>query len=126
MKTINHFLRSIAFFLSCLIILQGCTVYKGTNLTLDDAVRSDGKVKVITNYDTKLKYKRVEMENNTFYGVKKVKGEEVKDKLYKEDLKTVKIKDKTLSTIGTIFIAWLSAIPIAIGIYALLGGGFWG
>ena len=94
--------------LSFLILLQGCTLYKSMPVNLDKAFRTKGKVKVVTKSNERLKFKRIDQENGSYYGVKKKKGEIVKISLNKEQIKEVRVKDKTASTILTVI------FPIAI------------
>jgi len=108
MKAIKKQIKSVTLILSMLILLQGCTVYKSASVTLDQASKSEIKVKVETKSGEKLKFKRIGVEDGNYYGVKKVKGNIVKVPLDANYVNNVKLKDKTLSTILTI------AFPIAI------------
>ena len=46
MKAIKIHLKAVALFFSILIFFQGCTVYKSTSVTLEEAVRADTKVRI--------------------------------------------------------------------------------
>lgn len=108
MKTIKKQIRPITFLFGILIMLQSCVAYKSQNFTLEEAAKTDSKVKVQTVTNENLKFKRIGVENGQYYGVKKVKGELVKVPLDRTMLNKIKVKDKTLSTILTI------ALPIVI------------
>ena len=108
MKTIKEQFKSVALSLSMLILLQGCTVYKSASVTLDEASKSETKVKVVTKSNEKLKFKRIGVENGKYYGVRKVDGKMMKLILNTDTIKSIKEKDKTLSTVLSI------GIPVVI------------
>ena len=123
-KTIKKQLKSIALILSMLILLQGCTVYKTTPITKEQAANEEQKVKVITKDNVKLKFKRIAFENGKYYGVRKVDGKMMKLLLDTDAIESIKEKDKTLSTvlsigIPVIIVGGLTAVA-ALGI----NGGF--
>jgi hypothetical protein len=100
MKTIKKQFKTIALILSLLILLHGCTVYKSASVSLDQAVNKGQKVKVITKDNVKLKFKRIATENGKYYGVRRsVDDKWVKILLNSDTIKTIKEKDKTLSTV---------------------------
>ena len=106
MKTIKKQIKPIALLFGLLILLQSCSVYK--QASLEQAVNSEKKVKIITKTDDILKFQRIGFEDEKFYGFKKVKGEMVKIQLDSLGIKEVSQHDKTLSTVLTI------ALPIGI------------
>ncbi len=108
MKTIKKQLKSVSLILSILILFQGCTVYKSSYVTLDEASKAEKKVKVETKSGENFKFKRIGVENGNYYGVKRSKGNIVKVPLDTNFIKNVYLKDKTMSTILTI------AFPLAI------------
>lgn len=114
MKTLKKQLRPITWLLALVMLLQSCTVYKSTSITLDQAVQNESKVKVKTKSAENLKFKRIGVENGNYYGVKKSKGEMVRIPLNENFISSVKEKDKTLSTVLTV------ALPIAIIVGGLL------
>ena len=130
MKTIKKQLKSIALILSVLILFQGCTVYKSTPITIEQATKEEQKVKILTKNNVKLKFKRIVVENEKLYGVRKVDGIDVNLVLDRNSIDTIRAKDKTLSTIlsigiPVIIIVGLTAIAASsIGIGGL-GGGYY-
>ena len=129
MKTIKKQIKSVALILSMLILLQGCTVYKSTPITIEQVAIGEQKVKVITKHNTKLKFKKVVIENEKLYGVRKVDGIDVKLLLDRNSIDTIKAKDKTLSIIlsigiPVIIIGGLTAIAASSISFGGLGGGF--
>jgi len=121
MKAIKTHLKTVVLIFAALILLQGCTVYKSANVTLEEAVKSQTKVKIKTKDIQSLKFKRLEFEDGKYYGVKKFKGDIIKMSLDENNLISVRLKNKTLSII----------LPIAIPIVLLgiisncsIGGGY--
>jgi len=123
MKTLKNQFKRLALFLSLLILFQGCVAYKAKNYSLDDAVASDTNVKLRTSNNVIHKYKRIELKDDAYYGVKKEKGTIVKYPIDSKNISDVKIKDKTLSTIGTITFGLVGTFGVLVAIYLLAGGG---
>ena len=108
MKTIKIHLKVVALFFSVLILLQGCTVYKSANVSLDDAYKSQTKVKVKTNDNRTLKFKRIAFEDGSYYGInesykddpfEQYNKELIKTHIDVENIENIRIKNKTMSTI---------------------------
>jgi len=123
MKTIKTHLKTVALIFASLILFQGCTVYKSTAVSLDEAAKSDTKVKVVTNDNQTLKFKRVGFENDYYYGEVNFKNTWIKTRINEDNIVKIQLKDKSLSTILSI------GIPIVIlGILVYAGsqslGGF--
>lgn len=102
MKTLKNKLKSISFLFALVMIIQSCTVYKSKPISLDQAVQKESKVRVQTNDNEKLKFKKIIFENSNYYGVKKSKGELVRIPLNQEFIFNIKEKNKTLSTVLSI------------------------
>jgi len=99
MKTINNHLKIVSLFLSTLILLQGCTVYKSANVSLDDAYKSQTKVKVIKKNGEKVKFKRIIFEDGHYKSIKDLGGGTVKTQIEVDKIEKVQLKDKVLSII---------------------------
>ena len=108
MKTINKQIKLVTTILSMIILLQGCTVYKSANVTLDEAVRADTKVRIKTNDNETLKFKNIEVENGNYYGLVNFKNAWVRTQINEDNIHKVQLKDKTVSIILNI------VIPLAI------------
>lgn len=131
MKTIREYLKLVSLFLMFLITLQSCSVYHSKTASVDEAIRSDNKVKVITSSDDIYKFKKLQKESDQIYGVIK-KGSSTAERLYDQGIikdnkskyvnlllpentiKEIHLKNKSLSTVLTI------AIPV-VGLAAFLG-----
>ncbi|NNK30232.1 MAG: hypothetical protein HKP04_05195 [Flavobacteriaceae bacterium] len=112
MKKIKKSLKSVAFFLSGLILLQSCSAYK-TPVTLQQAAQEEKAVKVITVDDDTYKYKYILYEDGQFYGVKDNPGEDVKFPIDIEEVEEILMKKGmpwwawTLIIIGGIAVLWI-------------------
>jgi len=129
MKTMRLYLKKISIFLMFLITFQSCSVYHSKTATIDEAVQSNNKVKVITVSNDILKLHKLKLEDGQIYGVLK-KGSETAErladqgsvkysdskyeriKLNENKIKEIHLKNKTLSTVLAI------AIP-AVGVAVL-------
>ena len=120
MKTIKKHLKVFALFFSVLILIQGCTIYKSTSVTLEEASKTNNKVRVEKRNGEKVKYSKIVVLNDgNFYGVKKEKYLFNNILIDQNDIDKIQLKDKTMSTILTV------AIPVVIiGViaYALRDG----
>jgi hypothetical protein len=96
--------RTICFLLIIALILQSCAVYKKTSVTLNEAANGDRKILVVKTDNTKLKFKKIEKIDGVYYGLIKTKGQIEKIPLTESDLKTIRVLDKTATTIGNVAI----------------------
>ena len=133
MKTLRLYLKKISIFFMFLITLQSCVVYHSKIATLDEAVRSDDKIKIITDSNDIYKLHKLKKEDGQIYGVVK-KGSETAKKLSDQGLikysdskyetilfaestiNEIHLKNKTLSTVLSI------AIPVVgvVGVVAII------
>ena len=119
MKTIKIHFKAVALFLTVLMMLQSCTVYKSTPVTLSEAVKADTRVKIENRNGEKLKYFRIVQGNDGKYY-----GDQIINKMHnnilinEDEIEKIQIKDKSTSTIITIAIP-IAIIGIAIGAVAL-------
>ena len=107
-----YWLKTVALFFSILIFFQGCTVYKSANVTLEEAVRADTKVRIKTNDNQTLRFKNVGVENENYYGLVYFKNTWVKTQINENNIDKIQLVDQTLSTVLNIV-----AIPVV-----LIGG----
>jgi len=112
MKTLKKQIKTISILFGILILSQSCVVYKSQNFTLEDASKTVAKVKLVTDNNQTLKYKRVGITNGVYYGVTKENGLINMVEIQENKIKSVKLQDKTLST------------ALTIGIPVLIIGGF--
>jgi len=121
MKTIKIHLKIVAILISSMILLQGCTVYKSTTASLEDVSKSQIKAKILTTDNQTLKFKRIDFIDGNYIGVisddMEVNPEIEFMPLDKNNIQSIKVKDKTVSTILTV------VIPIAVvgGVLVIIG-----
>jgi len=114
MKILKKQIKLIAELFALFVILQSCTVYKSTNVTLDRAVQNQSKVKVVAKNNKIDKFYKVAVEDGHYYGIKRINGKTLKFPLNQEYIQSIKEKDKTTSTILTI------ALPVVVIVTAIL------
>ena len=127
MKIFKKYLMPISFFLSFIIILQGCTIYKKQNISLEEAVSLQGvvakkKVKVVTIDNETQIYRYVTAINDKYYGVKKEQDGLTQIPLQQENLKTVKIQDKGATIIVGV-LSFIGILVVTVGVIFAIEGG---
>jgi hypothetical protein len=121
MKALKTHLKAVALFFSILIFFQGCTVYKSTSVTLNEAVKSNSIVKVTKTNGEKEKYLKIVLtDKKEFFGKnkKRIEGEYIDNYALIEPntVSKIQIKDKTLSTVISI------GIPsFIVGVFIIYG-----
>jgi hypothetical protein len=94
-------------------LLQSCVAYHKTPVSIEDAVTSNNKVLIITNKDTKLKLKKIELIDGRYYGIMEDEDRKIiKTPLNESNIKTIRVLDKSASTWGTIGIVAGSLLVI--------------
>ena len=124
MKTINIHLKIVAFLISSMIMLQCCTVYKSYNANLDEAYKSQSKVKVLTTDNQTLKFMRIDFIDGKYYGISKTSQKLEDIPLDKNNIKSIKVKNKTVSAILNVGVFTGTAILGVAGIGSLIAYGF--
>ena len=132
MKIINDNLKLVSILLLIVFLFQNCVVYHSKTTTLDEAVQSGERVKIITNDNNIYKFKSIQKKDGQVVGLinkrsstaKKFSAfqDTIKYKypfvavlISENSIKEIYLKNKTLSTILTI------VLPITIigGLYGL-------
>jgi hypothetical protein len=125
MKKIRLYLKRIALLLIFLMTLQSCSIYYTKTASVDEALLSDNKVKIITTTNDIYKFKKLQTEDDQIYGVLKqrtTKAENLLDQGLLEDyddkygklllsqdaIQAIHLKNKGASTAVTV------AIPVVI------------
>ncbi|WP_248723791.1 hypothetical protein [Seonamhaeicola sp. ML3] len=103
MKTLNNSNRLLITILVGLIFFQSCSVYRQPT-TLENTVKAPTKTKIKTKDGQKLKYKSIVFENGRYYGMKKVQGELVRIDIDEQDIETVRLKNREVSTFMSILL----------------------
>jgi len=113
MTTIKVYLKPVAFALSFLILLQGCTVYKSTPVSLEQASQIDASVRVITKNDEKLKFDRIIKDNDTYYAINNKSQTNVGVPIDTMQVREIKIKDKAVSTVLIFGVFFIPVLVVA-------------
>ena len=121
MKTLRRFIRTMAWLMAGLIWLQSCTVYRSSVVSIDEAVKAGDKAKVVTKTDQTMHFKYLSEIDGQYYGMNKEKGELIKVPFEEEQIKTIRLSNKPLSTILSIGLPLVAAIGFAS--LAILGSG---
>ncbi|WP_281298106.1 hypothetical protein [Flavobacterium limnophilum] len=103
--------KFVCVFLVFAFLLQSCAVYQKTHVSIDEAVTTENKVLIIKTDDTKLKLKKIEQIDGVYYGIIDGDREIVKVPLNKSEIKTIRILDKSTSTLSTIAVV---VVPLAL------------
>ncbi|WP_242083253.1 hypothetical protein [Aestuariivivens sediminis] len=104
-------LKTVACFLTFLILIQGCSIYKSVSAPYEEAMKHNARVRVKYPDQFALRFNRIEIIDDDLYGVKKVNGRIVKTLINREKIKKIQVKDKTWS-----WIVFLGIPVIYIGI----------
>ena len=119
LKRSKKWLKALTYFLSGLILLQSCTVYRSTPVNLKQAAEQKLKTKVRTTDDKTFKFDYISYENGSFYGVRfyemnKKSGEFDQMPLKEEEISNILIQNKPASTLVTILIVSVPIVAIAV------------
>lgn len=105
--------KLVCVFLIFVLLFQSCVAYHKTPVSIEDAVTSNNKVLVITNNDTKLKFKKIQQIDGKYYGISEDEDRKIiKTPLNESNIKTIRVLDKSASTWGTIGIVAGSLLVI--------------
>ena len=116
MKAMKKQFKTVALFLSMLIFFQGCSVYHKGTRTLDEAVNEQKKVKITTLDNRTMHFKKVVYKDGKYYGVKKTKDSTKDVWLFENDIKELKVENKTMSIV-------VSSLPVTIPLF-FIGMGY--
>ena len=115
MKLIIKKAKIVFMILSSIILFNGCTIYKRSGVTLEEAHTANKRTRVETSSGELLKFNYIEYENGTYYGVKNSNGRITKVALNKDYINKVEVKSNGLSIIGTLIIP-LTLIVVVVGL----------
>ena len=108
----NPFIKTISIILIPIILLQGCTLYSKTPVSIDQAIFGDiRKAKVITYEGKELYFDSLYYKGNEIYGMlsmttktmfyENIKYQNIEIKINKESVKEVYLYDTQISKNGT-------------------------
>ena len=124
--------KPVSIVLLATMLLQSCVVYQKNPVPLSEALDKD-KVKVITNTNEKLKFKKVIQKDSIYYGVnnKKLKNDygayewtEITYQLMDSEIESIFLKDKSRSvwaTVGLIPAAIVASVSLVVLFWVIIG-----
>ena len=137
MKKARLHLKFIALALAFMMTLPSCNVYYSKTATMNEAIQSDNRVKVVTTNNDTYKFKQLKRENDQIYGVlkkKSNKGEDLLDQRLLEDyddkygklllsqdtIKEIHLKNKGASTAINVGVpVAVVGVVVAIGVHSV-------
>lgn len=121
MKTIKKQIRITALALALVILIHGCSIYKSTPVSLEQAAKEEIDAKVYIKSGENFKLKRIVLEDGKYYGVKKENGDIIKIPLNEQFIEKVKLEDKSWSSVVTIGLSIISLLGILMVVVLISG-----
>lgn len=132
MKTIRKHLKMLSLIMSLTILVQSCVAYHSSAASIDEAVQSNDKIKLVSATKDTYVFQELQRENGNIYGITKRKSvtadllssqivadtkdqKNVKILLRDDQLNNIHLQNKTMSTLATI------GIPLVVmGVIAII------
>jgi PBP1b-binding outer membrane lipoprotein LpoB len=118
--------KIVCVLLIFVLMLQSCAVYQKTAVSLDEAVTSKRKVLITTTDGAKLKLKKVEQIEGKYFGIVKLDSKTEKIILIENDIRTIRILNKTATTLSNIGIIAGSTLVISSIVAVVAISAAWG
>ncbi len=112
-------IKSLAIIIAFSIILSSCSAYYKKEATFNEAYLSNKPVKLVTNTNKKVFLKRIILKDTIYYGVYKSNGKKITFPLSKDNYRSIRIKDRTASTILNVSGAVLTLGVVGLIIFAI-------
>lgn len=112
MKT---FIKTTVVYVSLFILLNSCSVYYKKEATFNEAYLSKKPVKLMTKDDRKVKLRKITYKDSSYYGVYYDNGNKIEFPMSPEKYKSLRIKDRTTSTVLNVV-----GITLSVGIVAIV------
>lgn len=129
MKIVEPLLKKLGIILSLMLLLQSCGIYYKNPISLEEAVRHEGKVKILTVEGKKTKYKKIIQKEGQFFGTRLKGGKWAQIPINQDGISTIRLKNKKAST-------WVTILSVGVPVAALfiwaatadygIGGISWG
>ncbi|MGX7667435.1 hypothetical protein [Flavobacterium pedocola] len=107
--------KLICFILTFLILFESCHVYRNTSITLDQASKTNDRVKVKTTDNRRMVFRKIEKIDSTYYG-SKYKNQQYKVPLKESNIREIRPVNKGLSTTLTVISITLSVLTVVVSI----------
>ena len=102
MKKIRKQIEQLVLLFASLIILQSCAVYQKTPVSLEQASKQDVRAKIKTKTNESFLVLKIIYEDDKYFGLQRVNGEKIRITLHADDINSIRLHDKTLSTVLSI------------------------
>lgn len=113
MRKLRNRLTDTGILLCVLLLLQSCGVYYKNTISLEEAVKQESKVKVLTSDQKTTKYKQITSTDGRFYGTKMKGGKWTQIPLNQGHIASVRLKNKKAST-------WVTVLGFGVPVAALI------
>ena len=97
-------------FLIFTFLLQSCSIYQKTPVSIAKAIIINKKVLITKTDDTKQKFRKIEQIDGRYFGIIIANGNLVNVPLVESEIKSIRPLDKTASTMATVGIVSGSVI----------------
>ncbi len=114
METIKTKSCVISILFAFAIIFHSCMAYNPQHVSVEDAASEGKRAKIKMKIGKRLKYKKIVKDNSLYFGMAKSKGKWVKIHIDTSKVESVRLQNKTMSTILTI-----SGVLLTVGIIGL-------
>ena len=111
--------KTSCWLLAVMLVLQSCSIYQKTPVSLNEAAAAQTRVLVTRTNEQKVRFKRIEQIDGSYFGRKNVKGENVKIPLTESDIKSVRVLDKSKTALANVGICVVSLLVVAVVILAI-------
>ncbi|WP_016990476.1 hypothetical protein [Flavobacterium sp. ACAM 123] len=118
--------KIVCVLLIFVLMLQSCAVYQKTAVSVDEAVTSKRKVLITKTDGAKLKLKKVEQIEGKYFGIVKLDSKTEKIILIENDIRTIRILNKTATTLSNIGIIAGSTLVISSIVAVVAISAAWG
>lgn len=92
----------ISLLLSFICLIESCTVYRSTPVTIEKATSDNTKVKILTKNGITYKLNKIVVKDGQYYGIKYIKGQTITQPLDINNIETIKVKNNRASTFLTV------------------------
>ncbi|MCG2609933.1 hypothetical protein LZZ90_00255 [Flavobacterium sp. SM15] len=105
-------LKTISFLLAIVFLFQSCKAYHSVPVSLEEASKANTLVKITTLNNKKIIFKRVEKNNDIYYGLQNTNKGVTRIQLNEATIEKVRVLNKRKS--NTLTIICLSATAVTI------------
>ena len=131
MIEVKKYVRFLCTLFICLILFQNCSVYHKESITLEEAAKKGGKVKMLMQDNQKIIFKKIIFNHNEYYGMNIIKRDTIMTLIKPNKIESLRSYNKNLSTIYSLcfgvvitFICLSVIYIIALDGISISGGGF--